>query len=296
MVLHSLCRILPYLAATILAGLSIDVATPTKTEAPEFVFEQIDFPGALATRALGINGEGTIVGAFDDSETTHGFVLREGAFTKLDFPGAAATLARSINDRGEIVGFYFDSNDTMRGFYLFRGNFRAVDIPFSTTARAEGINNAGTISGEYVDEGGVEHGFLLRDGKFESFDVPNSFSTDIWSVANDGWFAGDYSDTQTVQAYVRTKQGHYLTIGLPGGAVAAAARGINDRHDVVGLWDDGNTWHAFLWRKGNLQNILVPDAVFSVSLQINNAGRLVGRYFDNTNNEHGFLARPADEE
>jgi len=54
--------------------------------------------------------------------------------------------------------------------------------------------------------------------------------------------------------------------------------------------------HAFLWRKGNLQDVLVPGAIFSVALQINNAGLLVGRYFDSTNNEHGFLARPVSEE
>ena len=297
MVLHSLCLILPYLAATILAGMNIDVATPTKTEVPEFVFEQIDYPGALATRALGINAEGTMVGAFDDSEATHGFVLRDGRFAALDFPGATSTLARSINDRGEIVGFYFDSDSNVHGFYLFRGNFRAVDIPFSTSTRAESINSAGTISGEYVDEGGTEHGYLLHDGRFESFDVLNSSSTDIWSNANDGWFAGDYGDFQTVQAFVRTKHGQYITIALPVGAVAAAARGINDRHEVVGLWaDDSDVFHAFLWQNGNLQDVVVPGATFSVALQINNAGRIVGRYFDSTNNEHGFLARPVNEE
>jgi probable HAF family extracellular repeat protein len=267
-----------------------------RIETLELKFSTIDYPGALATRALGINAEGTMVGAFDDSETTHGFVLRDGRFAALDFPGATSTLARSINDRGEIVGFYFDSDSNVHGFYLFRGNFRAVDIPFSTSTRAEGISSVGTISGEYVDEGGTEHGYLLHDGRFESFDVPNSSSTDIWSNANDGWFAGDYGDFQTVQAFVRTKHGQYITIALPVGAVAAAARGINDRHQVVGLWDDGVTWHAFFWQNGRLQDVMVPGAIFSVALQINNAGRIVGRYFDSSNNEHGYLACSVDED
>ena len=77
--------IFPNLATTSLPEPRATVATPSNTQVPSFTFEQIDYPRALATRALGINAEGTIVGAFDDSETTHGFPLRDGAFIQLDF-------------------------------------------------------------------------------------------------------------------------------------------------------------------------------------------------------------------
>jgi len=267
---------------------------------PKYDFETINYPGALGTRALGIGAQGTIVGSFDDNSGTHGFSLQEGRFSQLDVPGAIETDAKSVNARGEIVGYYFDSNFNLHGFYFYRGPFKTIDIPFSTETRAEGINDAGVISGEYVDQAGNEHGYLLGEGKFETFDVPNSFSTDIWTIANDGWFAGDFSSETTVLAYVRTRRGDYLTLAYPG-AVADAARSINDRHEVVGRWDDNSIpldfacttqCHGFHWSDGKFQSIDVPGATFTVALGINNRSQIVGRFVDSSGNEHGFLTNP----
>lgn len=267
-------------------------------------FEKIDVPGAIATRAMGINADRVVVGSFDDSDTTHGFQLREGKFTTIDVPGSASTQAKGINTRGEIVGYFFDADFNLHGFYFYRGKFRIIDIPFSIETRTEGINDAGLISGEYVDQAGNEHGYLLRDGQFETIDVPDTFSTDVWSVSNDGWLAGDYSSATTVLAYVRTKRGAYITLDVPG-SIAASARAINDRHEVVGRWDDNSVpddplacttqCHGFYWYKGQSQDIKFPGALYTIALGINNAGTIVGRYVDQSNNEHGFIARAKDE-
>jgi uncharacterized membrane protein len=265
-----------------------------------FKFITLDYPGALATRATGINGAGSIVGSFDDSVATHGFLLHEGKFTTIDVPGSTFTQPKSINAREEIVGYYFDVDSNLHGFFFHERHFKSIDIPFSIETRSEGINDAGVISGEYVDQADNEHGYLLREGKFETFDVPNSFSTDIWSVANDGWFAGDYSDPVTVLAYLRNRRGDYLTLAYPG-AVADAARSINDRHEVVGRWDDNSVppiqllcttqCHGFLWSEGVIQSIDVPGASSTVALGINNRSQIVGKFVDSSGNEHGFLTR-----
>jgi hypothetical protein len=267
-------------------------------------FETIDYPGALATRALGINAQGAVVGSFDDNDGRHGFILDTGRFRAIDVPGSPSTEIKCINARGEVVGYYFDSDFNLHGFYWFRGRFRTIDVPFSTETRAEGINDAEVISGEYVDEQGNEHGYLLRDTEFETIDVPNSFSTDVWMVSNDGWLTGDYSSATTVLAYVRSKRGSFRTLNIPG-SIAASARAINDRHEVVGRWDDNSVpddplacitqCHGFYWANGRSIDIRFPGALYTVALGINNASDIVGRYVDASNNEHGFIALSKDD-
>jgi hypothetical protein len=246
----------------------------------DFRFTQIDYPNALATDALGINDQGIIVGTFLDNDTAHGFVLREGKFKAIDPPGAIFTQARAINDRDEIVGFYFDASFNLHGFYYFKGQFATIDIPNSTETRTEGINDAGVISGEYVDLDGIEHGFLLQGGNVKSVDVPQSLSTDIWMVANNGAFAGDYSDASTVHGFLSPKPSVFIPLDFPG-AGATAARGINEKIEVVGRWDDNSVpldvvcsiqCHGFLWAKGQMLSIDVPDALSTVVLGINNGG------------------------
>lgn len=277
-------------------------ANPVKSFA--LSFETIDYPGTIATPALGINAQGVVVGSFDDNNGTHGFVLEDGRFRVIDVAGSSATQVKCMNARGEAVGYYLDSDFNLHGFYWFKGKFRTVDVPFSTETRAEGINDAGVISGEYVDEQGNEHGYLLHDTEFETIDVPNSFSTDVWMVSNDGWLAGDYSSSTTVLAYVRSNHDSFFTLHIPG-SIAASARSINDRHEVVGRWDDDSVpgdplacatqCHGFYWNNGLSTEIRFPGASYTVALGINNSGHIVGRYVDASNNEHGFIARFKDD-
>jgi hypothetical protein len=285
-------------AARLFCIMLFGLTVPLPLHAADFKFTQIDYPNALATEALGINDKGTIVGTFSDNDTAHGFVLRQGRFKAIDPPASIFTAARSINDRDEIVGFYFDPSFNLHGFYYSKGQFRTIDIPNSTETRAEGINDVGVISGEYVDLQGIEHGFLLHGGKFNSIDVPESLSTDVWMVANNGAFTGDYWDGVTVYGFLSPKPGAFVPLAFPG-AVATAARGINEKLEVVGRWDDNSVplddvcstqCHGFLWAEREFRSVDVPGANSTVALGINNAGRIVGRFIDASGNEHGFVA------
>ena len=81
-------------------------------------YATIDFPGALATDALGINAAGQIVGHYLDGFTQHGFLLDEGTFTTVDPPGSTFTEAIGINAAGQIVGDYMDASGTQHGFLV----------------------------------------------------------------------------------------------------------------------------------------------------------------------------------
>ena len=57
-------------------------------------FTAIDFTGAVATTAFGINAQRDIVGAYRIGTVDHGFLLSNGTLTTIDYPGAASTVAQ----------------------------------------------------------------------------------------------------------------------------------------------------------------------------------------------------------
>jgi len=85
-----------------------------------FTFETIDVPGATTTRALGINSH-EIVGLFEDTKGTHGFILSKNIFTRFDVPGALSTFVTAVNARGDMAGGYVDAQHTLHGFFFRDG-------------------------------------------------------------------------------------------------------------------------------------------------------------------------------
>lgn len=89
-------------------------------------FDRISYPGATSTKALGINKNDEIVGAYVDTfGRTHGFVLRRAAaapqWKSYDAAGArGATVLTGINADGDAVGYYRDEKLQVRGLLADR--------------------------------------------------------------------------------------------------------------------------------------------------------------------------------
>jgi probable HAF family extracellular repeat protein len=127
------------------------------------IFTLIDFPGATATNATGINNAGQIVGVFSTASVSQtGFLDSGGVFTTIEVPGATSTWATGINDAGQIVGI-FSNGSGEHGFLDTDGVFTVIDFPGATGTSAVsipfGINDAGQIVGNF-SVGGVVHGFV----------------------------------------------------------------------------------------------------------------------------------------
>ncbi|HLH30361.1 MAG TPA: hypothetical protein VKY31_04110, partial [Terriglobia bacterium] len=222
----------------------------------------IDYPGATVTLALGINGNGDIVGYYSngsgDFGTVHGFVLKGGLFTALpDFPSAmpGSTLPFGINKSGQIVGYYLDvCSCRSHGFLLDNGVFESVDYPGSSSSYAFAINDAGKIAGsaQQVFGGGGNIGFVLTAGVFNPIIVP-------------GW-------------------------------TSEAAYAINNLDEVVGY--GGNGYARGFLRNGTTYTIFdEPDAPagFETFPQgINDAGTIVGAFVGSDFRGHGFIAQIPD--
>ena len=85
-------------------------------------FHTIAVPGATETVALGVNDNDTVVGAYIDGTTIHGFIWRIGGKLTVmvaDPNANNVTIINGINNKGDIVGFYEDSHGNTDGFLAF---------------------------------------------------------------------------------------------------------------------------------------------------------------------------------
>lgn len=79
---------------------------------------RLNFPGATATQAFGVNDGDEVVGDYTmgtgTTATTDGFVWAPGfGFQTVDDPnGVGATTINGVNDRGTLVGFYTTGTNT----------------------------------------------------------------------------------------------------------------------------------------------------------------------------------------
>jgi hypothetical protein len=101
---------------------------------------------------LGINTRGDIVGFYEQSGVTHGFLLSAGNYTPIDYPGSDSSVAQAINAGGDIVGSYVSGGVT-HGFLLSGGNYSTVDIagdvPEVKSSEVLGISDNGDLVGDY---------------------------------------------------------------------------------------------------------------------------------------------------
>jgi uncharacterized membrane protein len=228
-------------------------------------FHWIDVPGAVFTRAAGINARRDIVGTYrlptDPASVRHGFMLSEGQFTTIDPPGAVFTNPLGINERGDIVGRFCvttpcqPESPHVHGFLLSDGAFTTIDAPGAMGTNAWKINARGDIVGAYTDANGVKHLFLL-DGLERSFvtiDVPGGAETgnDNGGINARRDIVAVSCDTAPCRGASLDAHGILLSRGLMttldvDGAISTNAFGINERGEVVGVYEDAAGLHGFL--------------------------------------------------
>jgi hypothetical protein len=210
------------------------------------------------------------------------------------------------------------------------GTFHNVIVPNFNGGDGNAINLWGVMVGNLLlttDNNGPAflhfHGFI-RDpsGKVTLFDPPGSQETDIptYSINDFGVVTGDYvtcnADLSScaVHGFVRTPDGKYNSFDAPGASAdgldggGTFPAGINDLGEVSGNYVDANfVVHGFVRRAdGRITTFDVrttctdnhnppADCAFEGTYagNINIIGRVVGTYFGEDGNPHGFW-RDAD--
>ena len=175
-------------------------------------FTTIEPPGAVSTKAAGLNDRGEVVGIGYPSLTENGGgfgFLRDksGDYAKFVFPGTgpeSRTVASDINNRGQIAGW---SDDGVRSFGYIRerrGNFTRIEHPDASGTVPVGFG--AEISG-----------------------------TELRGINDRGDVVGNYAADGTIYGFIRDRRGNLTTIRPPG-AAGTLLTGVNDRGEIVGTY------------------------------------------------------------
>jgi hypothetical protein len=117
-------------------------------------FRTLDYPGASATQAFGVNDRDELVGDYTDGSgstaTMHGFTWTPGGgFVSVDDPnGVGATTINGVNDAGDLVGFYTDSAGNTDGFQATPARKQVVNLNLNLMPMPEGTVSISTGSDE----------------------------------------------------------------------------------------------------------------------------------------------------
>src|SRR5262249_4189056 len=221
--------------------------------ADSFTFTTIDAPGAIETRASGVNGDDLMVGVFGGPHLT-------GECWDLDFfsgpsldcqgdpqppivqatsgPELDSTFCRVDNSFGN-GGYCIYSEGGDQGFLrsLDGNSFTTISVPGAFQTDAVGVNDAGQVVGSFQDATG-RHGFFRgADGSFTTIDAAGGIDTAAYGIDPAGQIVGWFGDSGGVHGFLRSTDGSFITIDVPG-ATGTEAHGINATGQVVGWFQD----------------------------------------------------------
>ena len=260
-------------------------------------------------------------------KTCNGFRWMNGVMTPLPpFPGGYNSYATAANSRGQIVGWAENGVHDATCDPAFQVlQFRAViwrpdgkmqELPplpgtDDTTSAATAINDKGQVVGisgicdVAVGRFSARHAVLWENGV--AMDL-GSLGGVAWNtptaINNQGVVVGfsdlpgDADGTPNYQAFIWTQATGIQKLPLPPGETRAAAFGINDRNEAVGLSRaPGRPYHATLWQSGgvtDLNSVTLPGSPYLIyANDINDSGVLAGEAFDaSTGNAPAFEAFP----
>ena len=251
----------------------------------------IDVPGAVATRAYGINAGGEIVGSSTDATGTYGYLWSNGSTTKIAFPGAVFTEAWGINPQGDIVGRYRHAGEAgTHGFLLTDGAYTDISVGDHMHTLPIKISPSREIVGCFHDMDFLHdmRGYMQRGDDVTSFELlPSTMHNGV--APGGGTIAGISFDSFTqVHSYV-LERGAYSQFDYPG-ATFTEAWDVNPSGTVVGYFNPVAS-HGFSLDADGFTRIDVPDAKWTRIFGINPQGDMVGSYADASSVVHAFLLR-----
>ena len=267
----------------------VDVSPEAPLDTP--VFQTIDFPGASATTAYGINNSGRIVGSYQTQNGAiyHAFLYYQGSIKRIDppFPRGYAE-AYGINDEGVIVGSD-NHQDFQEGFFYKDGQYQ--HLPFEELSGAAGINDAGLIVGFYNPNCCKSSGYLYnpRNKRLLQIVYPGAVQTFADGINSSNVIVGIWSDSSSViHGFIR-ENGVITSIDVPG-AASTFSSSINSAGTIAGFYSDqSGTHHGFILRHGEFRTVDFPGASSTIVSGINDFGMIVGDYLDSNGVDHGFF-------
>ena len=262
-----------------------------------YVFNTINYPGAVTTDTRGITDTGRIVGyASLDGVNFFSFSYDAGVFSPLP-AGAFPTAALSINDSGVIVGGTTDplGAGPFMGFIFNAGTYVFFSRPGWPITVARDISNSNLVTGySQNDTLGTSAGFIYNPltSVYTDITIPGSFFTIAQGINNAGQVVGSAVMPGGTQAWLRDPGGAVTLFQI--GGVPTRARGINDVGLLTGFMTVAGVNQGWVGTSAGFETLMVPGSDATFPEGINNAGQVVG-LFTTTGGTvtRGFIATPA---
>ena len=184
------------------------------------------------------------------------------------------------------------------GIELFAVAFGITDIGAGDVSAGYGVNSAGQVAGAIeppLNSTDPGRAFIWTPsspvgttGTVRDIGTLGGAGAHAEATNEAGHVVGGTGDAAGVShAYLWTAAGGMKSLGFPPGATAAAAWGLNDIGDVVGLAEDANTQYAVWWRVsvaadgsvqvGSVEPLApIPGAFSTVAFAVNQRGQAVG--------------------
>ena len=261
-----------------------------------YLVHTVDYPGQNIQGhwLTGVNNVGQIVGDYQDQNSiAHGFVYSAGTFSAPLTPAAAVF---AINDSGQIAGETSDSTG-LHGV-IFNGGTPSppVDFPNSVSTEILGINNAGDIVGDYQLAGSsAPLAFRRSTGTFAGpLNVPGAARSLATGINNAGTVVGTFYDALGITHGFVMSGTMGTQFDVPS-STRTELWGINSADQIVGCYEDAvlpGKSYPFVHLSGFIHTFHIPMAASGCALKINDAGQIVGYYYDAGGMSHGFVATP----
>jgi hypothetical protein len=281
------------IGAVVVLGSLLGVAQITAS----CTYTTFQYPGAVGTRAYGINSYNSVVGVADANGTSFPFIRwSNGTYTKLNAPAGTIVLGR--NDKGVTVGYYPALNSS-HGLIITGSNYQKVDYPGQPFTTLLGINNYGSAVGAVVTSSNVQYGFKRwANGSFVKIQYPNSNATQINGINDSGVMVGmDGADAgpNTMIAFALIN-GKFQQITDPkADSLSTWVSGISNNQVIVGTGYNGGkpptSSHGFFIVNGQVKEMPTPSGANNLRANgINNNGVIVG-FGGFSGKEKAFIAR-----
>jgi probable HAF family extracellular repeat protein len=167
-------------------------------------------------------------------------------------------------------------------------SIKVLTIAGAVQMTANDINDYGQVVGQFTDPGGVAHGFVYEEESFCQLDYPGATATEILGINNLGQMVGMFTTLVATSGFLYDRGTFSPPLAYPGAGNFTVLNGLNDRGEIVGVYQDAVPGeHSFLYKAGKYEALVYPGAKEIGAQDINDSGQIVGDFPD-AKGTHGF--------
>jgi probable HAF family extracellular repeat protein len=193
---------------------------------------------------------------------------RAGTWETLGGLSGAWSVAASIDDDGQIVGTFGTSAGAVHAFLWSNG--KTQPLPLSSDPSSAFLRFGRSVAGVMTAADATTHGFFVsRDGKLFDLGTLGGKNSNPFAMNAQGTVVGSsHDEQQRVRAFAWRPGQPLRDLGLPSGAQASEARGVDSKERILGnVVDASGIAHGVFFEatSGEIMNLPLPAAAKGAS-------------------------------